>query len=119
MLLTVFYTGQALLILANLFFLYQCGVFVWHFGKGLFRGENGITLGLLVLYFALLLGGLATAADGTILELHIVYGPFGFLALPEHHPTPYVVMSVSIRLVITIIGCIGNHVLYFALRKAH
>lgn len=117
MLLTVFYTGQALLIAAGLFFLYQCAVFVWYFGRGLFKGENGITLGLLVVYFSLLLSGLAVAADGLVLGLNTIYGPFGFLALAEAHPTPYVVMSGMIHLVILLIGIIGNHLLYFALRN--
>lgn len=119
MLLTTFNIIQALLILVGLFYLYQCSVFVFYFARGLIKRENGITRGLLVLYVALLLGGLAVAVDGLILELDIIYGPFGFLALPESYPTPYLVFSSLARLLITLTGVVGNHLLYFSLRKAH
>lgn len=118
MLLTTFHVVQALLVVAGLVFLYQCTVFAFYFGRGLTKGENGITLGLLVLYSALLLGGLSTAFDASVLELDIVFGPFSFLAMPESHPTPYLVIAALIHLLILIAGCIGNHLLYFALRKA-
>jgi hypothetical protein len=112
-----FYTIQSLLILAGLFFLYQCAVFIWHFGKGLLNRENGITFGLFILYMALFFGGLWTAFDAAMVGADLIYGPFGLITIPKS-TDPYIVLSAAIRLVIMAVAIIGNHLLYFALRKA-
>lgn len=93
---------QAVLVLCGLAFLSQCAVFVYHFGLGLFQGENGITEGLLVLYVALLLLGGSIMIDGVLLQ-------------PR---TAQVVATGAMRVLIVMIGIAGNHLLYFALRRA-
>lgn len=93
---------QAALVLCGLAFLSQCAVFVYHFGLGLIRGENGITEGLLVLYVALLLLGGSIMVDGVLMQ----------------PCTPTVVATGAMRVMIVMAGIAGNHLLYFALRRA-
>ncbi len=93
---------QDALILCGLIFLLQCAVFVYHFANGLRRGKNGITEGLLVLYVSLLFLGASVMADGVLMA-------------------PYTLVVVELGLIRVLILCggiVGNHLLYFALKKA-
>lgn len=112
MLLT-FYIVQAMRFLTGLFFLYQCGIFIFYFFRGWMKGENGITGGLLVLYIALLAAGVSAVIDGLAFWLEFFYSPG---LLPD--PSAYLMAVSLIRLIFVVTGCIGNHLLYFALRKA-
>lgn len=107
----IFYLVQVLRVLAGLVFLYQCTVFVFHFSHGLIKGENGITRGLLVLYLALLVSGLSATIDGVVFWTNFLYD------LPRIQPTSYLMAISIIRLVFIATGCVGNHLLYFSLRK--
>ena len=108
---------QILVVIAGLFFLYQCAVFCYHSIVDLTRGENGLTAGFLVLYVGMLLGGLWTAIEVAVASLNRVYGPFSFILNPMDVGA-YGFTLESVRFAILLIVIIGNHILYFQSRKS-